>query len=664
MKNIKISHLVIVVFLLFVFSSCHKTELLEMPAVFSDGMVLQRNTLVKIWGTSSPQVKIKVKGSWGAEGTCKSDANGNWIISLQTGEAGGPYILQIVSGDKNRQFENVMLGEVWICSGQSNMEMPLISNWARVDNAKNEVKTANYPNIRLFTVQKNIAFKPIDTMATKGWMPCDTNSVKDFSATAYFFGRKLYQELNIPIGLIHTSWGGTVAEAWTSKNSLIKLVDFAEKAENINKLDASRDSLERKFEADIKQMNIEIIAADRGYEGHEAVFANPELNDKDWMLINLPKMWEETALGNYDGSAWFRREVFLTPALLNGNLTLTYGAPDDYDEAWVNGIKVGENKVWNELRSYPIPSDLVKAGKNVVTIRVYDYTGGGGFMGEPDDFKIESTNGQSIAIAKGWKVKKGFDFRDIKTHPISLYDPNQPTVLFNAMIKPLLPYTIQGAIWYQGESNAGKAYQYRGLFKTLISDWREQWNQGDFPFLFVQLANFRNRNNEPVDAEWAELREAQLMGLELPNTGMAVTIDIGNANDIHPGNKQEVGNRLALNALAKSYEKIVPYSGPIYKSMEIKGKIIEISFDHVYEGLTISNGSQLKGFAIAGNDKKFVWAEAKIVDNKVIVSSPKVSEPKAVRYAWSSNPECNLINSAKLPASPFRTDHWKGITEL
>jgi sialate O-acetylesterase len=306
---------------------------------------------------------------------------------------------------------------------------------------------------------------------------------------------------------------------------------------------------------------------------------------------------------------------------------------------------------------------VAKKGKNRIVIRVMDYQGAGGFMGEAKHFLLKSSIGRAIPIAEGWSASKGFDLRDVRTIPVSLANPNQPTVLYNAMIHPLIPYTMKGVIWYQGESNAGSAYQYRELFKTLIQDWRMQWGEGDFPFLFVQLANYLRRNEVPVEDTWAELREAQTMALELPNTGMAVAIDIGDALDIHPGNKQEVGRRLALNALALVYGQEIPYSGPAFKSMEIRGSAVELSFDHVLEGLKTSDGNAPKGFAMAGPDHHFAWASARIVDDKVFVSSPGIKEPVAVRYGWASNPDCNLVNSAGLPASPFRTDQFKGITQ-
>jgi len=650
--------LVFVVFITAIMISCVKTTFIDMSALFSDNMVLQQNTKVKIWGKTDAYATIYASGSWGSRSKCTADKNGKWFLELPTIVAGGPYTLHVTSGDIIKTFNNVMLGEVWVCSGQSNMEMPLIDNDTYVNNAENEVAEANYTNIRLFTVEKNTSFVPLDTLQSPGWLTCDSTNVKDFSAIAYFFGRELFKQLDVPIGLIHSSWGGTSAEAWTSKNGLLKMDDFAETTQKISRLDIPRDSLQRKFEQDSIQMFAEIKLEDKGFDHGMASYAQPDFDDSDWTILDLPTMWEETPLGNYDGSTWFRKEINISENLANSSLTLCYGAPDDWDQAWVNGVKIGENNVWNELRKYPVPPGLMIPGKNTLTIRIYDYTGRGGFMGEAGDFKLISENNTSISLDKGWLAKKGFDFKDIKTIPISLTDPNVPTVLFNAMINPIIPYSIQGVIWYQGENNVGRATQYQTLFKNMIGDWRAHWNKRDFPFYFVQLASFLARNVEPVEDDWAELREAQSMALELPNTDMAVTIDIGDSIDIHPGNKQDAGKRLALNALAKTYDYDVAYSGPRYKAMEVTDNKIQLSFDYVYNGLRSTDNKTLIGFAIAGADQQFHWAEARISGKIISVWSEEVKHPVAVRYAWSSNPACNLTNSAGLPASPFRTDSW------
>lgn len=650
-----------VIALMLLLSCSTEKQPLTTAQIFCDQMVLQANKPISIWGTATPKSKVYVTLRT-QQVKAVADKNGQWMATLQAEKYGLGDSLIIKTKEEKLVYNDVLVGEVWLASGQSNMEMPLVSNWAHMDNVEEEVANANYPDIRFFTVEKALSFTPIDSIFTSGWLACDSINVKNFSATAYFFARKLHKELNVPIGIIHSSWGGTVAEAWTSEEALLQLDDFAETAERINQLNISRDSARIKYSIDSARLMAEIRSNDVGYNGETEVFAQLAVDESDWMPIDLPKMWEETQLGVFDGSGWFRKTVELSKEMANSELTLCFGAVDDWDEAWVNGVKVGAEHQWGVLRAYPIPEGVVKPGKNVLTIRVYDFGGGGGFMNEAKDYQLKSSTGKNIPIAKGWRVKKGFDFKDITTKPVSVSDPNQPTVLYNAMINPLLPYTIKGAIWYQGESNSGRAHQYRSLFKTMITDWRKHFNQGDFPFYFVQLASFLPRNSEPVEDAWAELREAQTMALELPNTGMAVTIDIGDALDIHPGNKQDVGKRLALNALAKTYEKKMGYMGPLYKSYEVNENTIELTFDFD-NGLTTQDGEDLKGFTIAGADSVFVWANATIDGNKIVVSGSSVKEPIAVRYAWASNPACNLTNETGLPASPFRTDDWPGITE-
>ena len=450
----------------------------RLPAVIGDHMVLQQGMKIPIWGWAEPGEKVTVKVG-GRSGGATAGNDGCWRVNLEPLKAGGP-LKMTVAGKNTLTIDDILVGEVWVASGQSNMEMNVGSS----ANAAQEIAAAEYPKIRLFTAAKVTAFTP-QTDVKGAWSLCTPQKVGGFSAVAYLFGRDLLKNLDVPIGLIHTSWGGTVCEAWMSR---------------------------------------------------EAIEADPDFK--------------------------------------------------------------------------PIADRIVKPDANP---------------------------------------------------PPKPGDPNVPTVLYNAMIRPLIPFAMRGAIWYQGESNAGRSYQYRKLFPALISDWRKNWGEGDFPFLFVQLANFMARKPDPSESGWAELREAQSMTLGVPKTGQAVIIDIGEERDIHPKNKQDVGRRLALAAGAVAYGKKIEYSGPVYESKTVEGGKVRLKFTHVGKGLG-AKGDKLTGFAVAGEDKKFAWADAKIDGNAVVVWSDKVPAPAALRYAWADNPECNLYNKEGIPASPFRTDDWPGVT--
>jgi len=490
----------------------------RLPAIIGDNMVLQAGGRVCLWGWADPNEEIDVRVSWrDVDWTIQADSDGKWIFQMMAPDSGGPYEITF-KGKNTITVKNILAGEVWVGSGQSNMQ------WSVKDSAnpEQEIAAADHPQIRLFTVERKVAEQPQSDCIGK-WVTCSPETIPTFSAVAYYFGRELHQELKQPVGLIHSSWGGTPAEAWTSPAALQE---------------------------------------------------NPSL---------------EPILTRY------RQALAVYPQAL---------------------VQYKEN-----LEKWQAAAEQAKAEKKPVPSRP------GAPMG-PDS-------------------------------------PHSPSGLFNAMIAPLIPYTIRGAIWYQGESNAGRAYQYRDLFPTMIKSWWDSWQEqgdDDFPFLFVQLANYMAGKDEPGDSAWAELREAQLMTLEVPKTGMAVTIDIGDAKDIHPKNKQDVGKRLALWALANTYGKKVVYSGPLYRSMIRRDNKIVLRFDHVGSGLVARGGEPLRGFAIAGADRKFVWAEAKIEGDTVVVGSDGIAEPVAVRYAWADNPVCNLYNQAGLPASPFRTDTWPGIT--
>lgn len=636
----------------------------QLPAIFSDNMVLQQKSSVPFWGTASPGKILKIKSSWNnttVQTTVEKD--GRWKIEVPTPEYGGPFNIEISDGTK-LELHNVLIGEVWLCSGQSNMEMPL-AGWGRIQNYEKEIAGANYPDIRLLRVEKSVAFKPTKDLLVrnKGWVTCSPKTISEFSSVAYFFGRNLYQDLHIPIGLIDASWGGTIAEAWTSAGSLKTMPDFKSPVAEIEQKSTNFSNLTAEFKQDSTKWQAQIKEKDKGLSGGKAIWTGNDVSEADWKSIKVPGFWEETVLPDFDGVVWLRKTIDIPAEWQNKTLTLALDKIDDSDIAYYNGVEIGYTTDYTASRTYSIPAKLVKPGKVVITVRILDTGGGGGFYGEDKLMKLSLSENEFIPLAGTWQYKVGLNLNELPAAPKTWNDPNQPTVLYNAMISPIIPFTIKGAIWYQGESNADKAYQYRELFPLLIKDWRKQW-ASDFPFYFVQLANYMPTLPEPAEAAWAELREAQLQTLHLENTGMAVTIDIGEGKDIHPKNKQEVGRRLSLIARANTYNEKVAFSGPVYDSYRTEQHAIRVTFKQAETGLKTKDGKALKGFTIAGTDHKFHWADAVIEGNEIVVSCKDVENPIAVRYAWASNPVCNLVNGEGLPASPFRTDDWVGMTYM
>lgn len=626
-----------------------------LPKIFTDNMVLQRDVKVPVWGWAGKGEKVTVTFA-GKKYSAMPDATGKWVVSLASLPAGGPYEMTI-KGKNLITLKNILMGEVWLCSGQSNMEMPL-AGWGRIKDYQTEIANANYPNIRLFTVPKKIGNKPVKDMDGGKWEECSPSTIPEFSSVAYFFGRKLYKELNIPIGLINSSWGGTVAETWVSAGAINTMNDFKGQLNTLDGLDWG--NLKSDFEKKAKVWDETAEKKDLGTQEH---WESQDLKDDDWKTMTLPQLWEAAGLPDFDGVVWYRHEFILDEKEAAAGITLNLGKIDDSDVSFVNGKQIGStiNK-YSEPRVYKVDASLLHKGKNTIAVRIIDYAGGGGIWGEPQELSYSSSNG-THSLADNWKYKPGIK---MESKPDVNIGPNSfPTLLYNGMIYPMLPLAIRGVIWYQGESNASRAYQYQTLFPLLINDWRTQFANPQMPFYFVQLANYQSPVREPAESDWAELREAQSKTLALPNTAMAVIIDIGEANDIHPKNKQEVGYRLSLPALKMIYGKDVIYSGPTYKSMSVEGNKIRLKFDNTGTRLSYKDKyGYLKGFAIAGADKKFVWAKAYIENNEVVVYSDAISNPVAVRYAWANNPDdANLYNKEGLPASPFRTDTWKGITE-
>jgi sialate O-acetylesterase len=649
----------IVLIALFIFSSQLVQSKILLPSVFSDNMVLQQKTNAAIWGKATAGKAVKITVSWNKinYGTI-TDASGNWKIKVATPGYGGPYTITISDGEL-LVLNNVLIGDVWICSGQSNMEMPL-AGWGKILNNEKEIAEAKFPNIRLLQADHITSNSPINDakVANGGWQECSPKYIAEFSSTAYFFAHEVYEKTKIPIGLIHTSWGGTIAEAWTSAESLKKMTDFSAAVDKIQK--SAKNPSTISYEEKVQNWVKTITEKDSGYQAGQAKWASAETTN--WKNMTLPTLWEDAALKNFDGIVWFTKKITLPENWKTNGVKLNLGTIDDNDITFVNGVKVGETVGYNVGRSYVIPANLLKDGENTITVRVFDSGGGGGVYGEAKDLNLTNNKTEKISLAGDWKYKVGLDFKNVEAKPYEEDGPNRPTVLYNAMIHPYLQFSIKGAIWYQGESNADRAYQYRELFPVMIKDWRQKWGQGDFPFYFVQLANFMQVDNAPVESAWAELREAQQKTLGLPNTGMATIIDIGDAKDIHPKNKQEVGRRLALIALAKTYGQKINYSGPVYQSSKVEGKQIRLTLGNTENGLKSADGAALSGFAIAGVDKKFYWAKATIQGNQIVVSSDQVANPVAVRYAWGNNPVANMTSNDGLPASPFRTDTWQGIT--
>jgi len=639
---------------LLILSSNAVNATVSLPSFFTDNMVLQQKSAVPFWGESNAK-SISITTSWDKKTYKTNVENGKWKVVLKTPVYGGPYTISINDGTI-KTLNNILIGEVWLCSGQSNMEMPL-EGWGKINNYKEEIANANYPQIRLLQAEHIESTLPVNTLKVQhdGWNVCSPATIADFSATAYFFARKIYKEKKIPIGLIHSSWGGTLIEAWTSSGALTTIHDFDAEIQAM-KSEVDQEALLKKYNADMTIWEKKLTDSDKGFQNAKAIWATASFDDSSWKTMPLPAFFENKGLSNFDGIIWFRKKVNITTN--NADFTLSYLADDD-DMIWVNGKYIGETKGYNVERHYTIPSKFLKKGENVITIRVFDGAGNGGVYGD-ENFTLKSVK-ETISLAGDWKYNIGADIKDLPAKPYLAQGQNRPSAIYNAMIAPIKDYKIKGVIWYQGESNAERAYQYQKLFPLLINDWRNKFKDKNLPFFFVQLANYKQKKEQPGDSDWAELREAQFKALKLSNTGMAVTTDIGNGEDIHPKNKQDVGGRLASIALAKVYNTKINYSGPLYKSYNIKGNTVTVDFD--FNKNIKARDDTLKGFSIAGSDQKFYWAVAKVVNGKVEVYAQEVPNPVAVRYNWADNPDGNLTNESGLPASSFRTDIWAGITQ-
>ncbi len=620
----------------------------RLPRLVRDSMILQRDAPVNIWGWASAneKVKLQLKGK-----TYKTRANskGEWKLQISPVKAGGPYIMEITASNKII-IHDILFGDVWFCSGQSNMVHQL--NIHDITYAK-EIETANDPKIRQFWVPTLTNLEGSqDNLPTGYWKSAVGEDVRPFSAVAYFFAKKIQSKYNVPVGIINASVGGSPIEAWISEEGFR---DFTAVLKSIqkNKDTAYLNGLKRISPANLNRQKPPV---DAGIASNPKWFDNAYV-PKDWRTINIPGYWEDQGIKDLNGIVWYRKEINIPTSMAGKPAKVFLGRIVDADELYINGKQVGNTTYQYPQRRYSVPEGLLKAGINIFVIRVTNTNSKGGFV--PDKPYCIFSGNDTVDLKGYWKYKVGAAFRPNISGGSGggMNAQNQPTALYNAMIAPTVNYTIKGFCWYQGESNISRAQEYEKFKGALISDWRDKWNQDSLPFLYVQLPGFMDFNYLPSESNMAMLREAQLNTLLVPNTGMAVAIDLGEWNDIHPDNKKDVGERLALVALNKAYNESIVYSGPIFKSASIESGKIIISFSHTGGGLITSDGDELKEFAIAGADKKFVWARARIEGDKVIVWSDEIADPKFVRYAWADNPvNPNLYNKEGLPASPFRTD--------
>ena len=654
---------------------CRQGVFLLSPLI-SDNMVLQQRSNVPVWGRGIPGTRVSLRASWGTTAATRVNPDSTWVLKVRTLRAGGPHKLVIGHADTSLTIVNILVGEVWLCSGQSNMEMPL-SGWPPTDtvlNGSEEIEHSSFPKIRLFTVRR--AFSAVPESSCNGeWAECSPTTSRDFSATAYFFGKKLYETLRVPIGLIHASWGGTAVNSWISAQFLSQLPQYDTTLQRIKECADGRrrilDWLHEYPSIDMRTRRGEGRWANLGFQDEDV--PSRSYNDSDWRTMRLPTIWERTEVGNLDGVVWFRKRVTIPTEWIHKDLVLELGPIDDIDVTFVNGVKIGAHEgegMWKVDRVYRIDGSLIDSTLLQIAVRVIDYKGGGGIFGEPSSMSLHPEGSvERLSLAGEWRHVPVAQYHDnslfmfgpvgrkYETRPRLPIDlsANTPTALYNGMISPIIPYAIRGVIWYQGESDTQNPKQYRRLFPLLIENWRNDFKLGDFPFYYVQIAPFEY--GPPTKSQY--LREAQTTALAVKNTGMAVTLDIGDPKNIHPANKQDVGNRLALWALAKTYRRNVAYSGPLYKSMRTRNGMIEVFFDRAEKGLVLTGSPGGHGIQIAGGDRQFRMAIVSVRGSKLIVSHPDIAIPVAVRYAFSNTPEATLHNTEGLPAPSFRTDDWE-----
>lgn len=637
------------------FSSVAVKAEIKLPQLISDGLVMQRNAEITIWGWADANEKVTVSFN-GKVYKAITSSSGKWRITLPKMKAGGPFTMK-VSGKNTVTVNDILIGDVWLCNGQSNMVHQLdIHDVLYAD----EIATANNPEIRHFKIPTTTSISgPKEDLEGGSWQKAVGEEVRPFSAVAYFFAKKIHAKYGIPIGLINASVGGTPIEAWIPEEGysdfpeILKIIEENKDTAYVNRLLRNQPN----FNPEPKKIT------DKGLIG-DIKWYDVDFEPKNWRRINIPGYWEDQGARDLNGVVWYRREIDIPKSMVGKKARVFLGRIVDADEFYINGVLVGNKTYQYPQRRYSVPDTLLKAGKNTFVVRVKNTRGKGGFV--PDKPYYIFTENDTVDLKGYWKYKVGevykpFDFSVFANNdsnaprPRSINPQNEPTSLYNAMVAPYKDYPIKGVLWYQGESNAGEPQKYEGYMHALVAGLRTVFNEPELPFIYAQLPNFMDVTYLPTESNWAELREAQLKSLSIPNSAMTVNIDLGEWNDIHPDNKKDVGERMALAGLKLAYGQDIVYSGPIYKGYSIDGNKITLSFDHIGSGLTSNDGEPLSEFAVAGEDKKFVWAKAKIEGDQVVVWSDEISDPKYLRYAWADNPDNpNLYNKEGLPASPFR----------
>lgn len=618
---------------------------IELPWLLSDGAVLQREEPVPIWGIAMPHSEVTVDFA-GEIQTTLTDDQGSWRVIFSPKKAGGPYSIRVTSKEFSKSVTDIWMGDVWLCSGQSNMEWLLRNSLG----ADAEIQSAPFPKIRHFKVPNSWAPEPSDVLAGGQWRVATREHLGEFSGVGWYFAKQVHTATGVPIGLINATWGGSKIEAWMSPTSLGRTTEAARDA--LTQLVAEGELRARSIKLNLNRWPGSVVSK---ITEAKADWSAVTIDEIDWLHLEVPGLWETQGYAGVDGVIWYRRIFELNETQAAGDITLSLGRIDDADVTWVNGNKVGETSAYDRVRTYTVPKQFLKVGVNQIAVRVEDMAGGGGIYSDVDLIYWQAADGRRNSLAGKWKIKAD-------RVSVSLLDNIQhtDTALYNKMLHPLLNVPIKGVLWYQGESNANSTDQaevYRQQFPALIHDWRVRWNNPELPFYWVQLANFISKGDSPASSPWAILRESQTAALSLNNTGQAITIDVGNPLDIHPTDKKSVGERLARIALNKTYgHKKIHFRGPVFRSATIKRDHLILAFSASSRLTTRIKDAPVNGFEIAGADGQFQKVAGTLKSNKIELPLGKVTQPNTVRYAWSDNPEeANLMDSEGLPAEPFRT---------